>query len=157
VAEPSGNPPGPLHACRTCTLCMPAKTPLASDKIDTPAACTIPFCPYCGGFVKRMQNVSEYMLVLAICLVYSVASWCHSVDVNPVRHTHMVSKRQSSHFYARRACTTINHQSALMNCMSASLVCMLQHQLLGHARQYGKVFSIICHHYCLCTYNLITD
>ena len=69
MAEPSGNPPGPLHACRTCTLCMPAKTPLASDKIDTPAACTIPFCPYCGGFVKRMQNVSEYMLVLALCLV----------------------------------------------------------------------------------------
>jgi len=33
--EPRGNPPGPLHA-----LCMPAKTPLASDRIDVPAACT---------------------------------------------------------------------------------------------------------------------
>ena len=30
----SGNPPGPPHALR-----MPAKTPLASDKIDAPAAC----------------------------------------------------------------------------------------------------------------------
>ena len=36
VAESSGNPPGPPHALR-----MPAKTPLASDKIDAPA--TKPF------------------------------------------------------------------------------------------------------------------
>jgi len=46
VAEPSGNPPGPRHALR-----MPAKTPLASDKIDAPAACAVPFRPYCGGVV----------------------------------------------------------------------------------------------------------
>ena len=31
------------HALR-----IPAKTPLASDKIDAPAACAVPFRPYCG-------------------------------------------------------------------------------------------------------------
>jgi len=50
-------------------LCMPAKTPLAGDKIDAPAACAVPFRPYCGGVVTRTRNVSEYMLVLALCLV----------------------------------------------------------------------------------------
>jgi len=34
------------HALR-----MPAKTPLAGDKMDAPAACAIPFRPYCGGVV----------------------------------------------------------------------------------------------------------
>jgi len=29
----------------------------------------VPFCPYCRGVVMRAQNVSEYMLVLALCLV----------------------------------------------------------------------------------------
>ena len=70
MAEPSGHPPGPPHACRT--LRMPAKTPLAGDKIDAPAACDVPFRPYCGGVVTRTRNVSEYMLVLALCLVLSV-------------------------------------------------------------------------------------
>ena len=71
MAGPSGNPSGPPHACRTRTLRMPAKTPLAGDKIDAPAACAVPFCPYCGGrgVVTRTRNVSEYMLVLALCLV----------------------------------------------------------------------------------------
>ena len=46
-----------------------AKTPLTGDKIDAPAACAVPFRPYCGGVVTRTQNVSEYMLVLALCLV----------------------------------------------------------------------------------------
>ena len=55
------------HALR-----MPTKTPLASDKIDVPAACTVPFRPYCGGVVMRTRNVSEYMLVLALCLVLYV-------------------------------------------------------------------------------------
>jgi len=60
------------HACRTPhTLRMPAKTPLAGDKIDAPAACAVPFRPYCGGVVTRTRNVSEYMLVLALCLVTS--------------------------------------------------------------------------------------
>ena len=38
------------HACRsrTRTLRMPAKTPLAGDKIDEPAAFAVPFRPYCG-------------------------------------------------------------------------------------------------------------
>jgi len=42
---------------------MPAKTPLAGDKIDAPAACAVPLRPYCGGVV---------MLVLAVCLVQLV-------------------------------------------------------------------------------------
>jgi len=58
------------HVCRTRTLRMPAKTPLAGNNIDAPAACAVPFRPYCRGVVTRMRNVSEYMLVLALCLVY---------------------------------------------------------------------------------------
>jgi len=50
------------------TLHMPAKTPLTGDNMDAPAACAVPFCPYCGGVVTRTRNVSEYMLVLALCL-----------------------------------------------------------------------------------------
>ena len=50
------------HACRTRTLRMPAKTPLAGDNIDAPGACAVPFRPYCEGAVTRTQNVSEYML-----------------------------------------------------------------------------------------------
>jgi len=65
------------HALR-----MPAMTPLASDKIDAPAACATlsakrPFlCPYCGGVVTRTRNVSEYMLVLVLCLVCYVVRRC---------------------------------------------------------------------------------
>jgi len=56
------------HALR-----MPAKTPLAGDNIDAPAACAVPFRPYCGGVVTRTRNVGEYMLVVALCLVRSIA------------------------------------------------------------------------------------
>ena len=59
------------HACRTSTLRMLAKTCLAGDKIDAPAACAFPFRPYCGGVVTRTRNVSEYILVLTLCLVTS--------------------------------------------------------------------------------------
>jgi len=59
------------HALR-----MPAKTSLASDKIDTSVACvtlsaTTPlhFVHTAGGVLTRTRNVSEYMLVLALCLV----------------------------------------------------------------------------------------
>jgi len=57
------------HRTQCHALCMPAKTPLASGKIDVPAACAVPFRPYCGGVVTRMRNVSEYIIVLALCLV----------------------------------------------------------------------------------------
>jgi len=53
------------HALR-----RPAKIPLTRDKIDAPAAFAIPFCPYCGGVLTQTRNVSEYMLVLTVCLVY---------------------------------------------------------------------------------------
>ena len=58
------------HAARSTphALRMPAKTPLAGSKIDAPAACVVPFRPYCGRVVTRTRNVSEYMLVLALCL-----------------------------------------------------------------------------------------
>jgi len=72
VAEPSGNPSGPPHAARTTHACgvrRAAKTPLTGDKIDAPAACAGRFRTYCGGGVTRTQNVSEYILVLALCLV----------------------------------------------------------------------------------------
>ena len=58
-------------------LCMPAKTPLTSDKIDTPAACAtlsattlFHFVHTAVDVVTRTQNVSDYMLVLALCLVF---------------------------------------------------------------------------------------
>jgi len=74
MAQPSGNPIGPPYARCTHTVRMPAKTPLASDKIDAPTACAIPFHPYFGGVVTQTRNVSEYMLVLAVCLVLLVSS-----------------------------------------------------------------------------------
>ena len=65
MAEPSGNPPDPPHAAR-----MPhTHTTHAGDKIDAPAACAVPFRPYCGGVATLTRNVSEYTLVLALCLV----------------------------------------------------------------------------------------
>jgi len=42
-----------------------------SLKIDAPAACAVPFRPYCRGVVMRTRNVSQYMLILALCLVYA--------------------------------------------------------------------------------------
>jgi len=61
------------HALR-----MPAKTPLTGDNMDASAACAVPFCPYCGGVVTRARNVSEYMLVLALCLVLYFWSYVDS-------------------------------------------------------------------------------
>jgi len=46
-------------------------TPFTGDKIDAPAVCAVPFRPYCRGVATRTQRVSEYMLVLALCLVWS--------------------------------------------------------------------------------------
>ena len=86
MAEPSGNPPGPPHACRTRTLRMPTKTPLAGDKIDAPAACAVPFRLYCGSVVTR--NVSEYMIVLALCLVAIVIRLVSSRGNAGERWTH---------------------------------------------------------------------
>jgi len=65
VIRQAHHTPHPLcHALR-----MPAKTPLASANIDAPAGCAVPFRPYCGDVVMRTRNVSEYMLVLTLCLV----------------------------------------------------------------------------------------
>jgi len=48
VAEPSGSPPGPAHAARTS---IPAKTPLASDQIEAPAACV--------RYLQRGRSISS--------------------------------------------------------------------------------------------------
>jgi len=74
------------HAHRTPhALRMPAKTPLTSDN----ACCVrnvicieaVPFRPYCGGVVTRTRNVSEYMLVLALCLA-RIIDIAHYITVN---------------------------------------------------------------------------
>jgi len=70
------------HSTRCHALRMPAKTPLASDKIDAPAVCAVPFHPCCRGVVTRTRIVSEYMLVLALCLVLLFSAtpqpfYCH--------------------------------------------------------------------------------
>jgi len=38
----------------------------------------VPFRPYCAGDATRTRNVSEYMLVLALCLVliFAVLELC---------------------------------------------------------------------------------
>jgi len=83
VAEPSGNPSGRKHY--TCVR-RAAKTPLTGDKIDEPAACAVPFRPYCGGVVTRTQNVSEYMLALALCLVVLLTLIGNKSYLCPVCH-----------------------------------------------------------------------
>jgi len=73
VEEPSGNPPGPPHTARmprTHTAHAGEDSP--RDNMDAPAACAVPFRPYCGGVVTRTRNVSEYMLVYSLCLVVTV-------------------------------------------------------------------------------------
>jgi len=68
------------YACAACVR-RAAKTPLTGDKIDAPAACAIPFRPYCGGVVARTQNVSEYILVLALCLIVVCNGWIVLFDL----------------------------------------------------------------------------
>ena len=78
------------HALR-----MPAKTPIASANIEAPAACAVPFRPYCGGVVTRTRNVSEYMLVLAVCLVY-VCNAANAVEIGrrALRRTELSSRKK---------------------------------------------------------------
>ena len=74
------------HACRTRTLRMPAKTPLAGDKIDAPAACVVPFRPYCGGVVTRNVSLEfsilcfrrSWILSRSLCLMTICRCW-HSL------------------------------------------------------------------------------
>ena len=76
-AEPSGNPPGPPHAAR-----MPhthathaGEDPLTGDNMDAPAACVSSILSILRGVLTRARNVSEYMIVLALCLV--MAALCN--------------------------------------------------------------------------------
>ena len=80
MAEPSGNPQGLPHAARSATHYACREFSLAGDKIDAPAACAVPFRPYCGGVVTRTRNVSEYVLVLGLCLVSFVVNVISSVS-----------------------------------------------------------------------------
>ena len=61
------------------------QTTLAANKIDAPAACALPFRLYCGGIVTRTRNVTEYMLVLALCLV-STFRTMHALKLPAVPH-----------------------------------------------------------------------
>ena len=68
----------PPHAARmphTYTTHAGEDSPrgVASDKIDAPAACAVPFRPYCGGVVTRTRNVSEYMLCTRCVPSYSLS------------------------------------------------------------------------------------
>jgi len=58
------------HRAHYACVQRAAKTPPTGDKIDVPASCAVRFDPYCGIVVTR--NVSECMLVLALCLVVLV-------------------------------------------------------------------------------------
>jgi len=82
------------HACCTCTLRMPAKTPLAGDNIDAPAACAVPFRPYCGGVVTQTRNVREYMIVFALCLV--VVSKYSSLSIYNIKYQIIVNSNNFS-------------------------------------------------------------
>ena len=86
--------------CNRCTGCVAVatlwkcvaepsgKTTLAGDKIDAPATCAVPFRPYCGGIVTRTRNVSEYMLVLALCLVNQLSATAGRLTNRKVRYTY---------------------------------------------------------------------
>ena len=50
------------HACRTRALRMSAKTPLAGDKIDAPAACAVLFRPYCGVLQREREMLASTCL-----------------------------------------------------------------------------------------------
>ena len=72
VAEPSGNPPGPPHAARTTHAHAPAIKSMRLLLCDVMCNEAVPFRPYCAGVATRTRNVSEYMLVLTLCLVINI-------------------------------------------------------------------------------------
>jgi len=93
---------------------MPAKTPLAGDKIDAPAACAVPFHPYCAGVVTRTRNVSEYMLILALCLVTSVLM------------TFRVSRRQREMYIGHaRLCVCLSLAARPHYCTDPDVTCII--------------------------------
>jgi len=68
VAKPSGNPPGPPHATRSATH-YACRRRLNSPAITPTRLLRAPFHFVHTAGVLRTRNVSEYMLVLALCLV----------------------------------------------------------------------------------------
>ena len=57
-----------LTARRTQCHALRIKTPLAGDKIDAPAACAVPFRPYCGGLQRERE------MLASTCLYWLCAS-----------------------------------------------------------------------------------
>jgi len=55
-----------LHALRTHAPAIKRRACCVCDVICNEA---VPFRPYCAGVATRTRNVSEYMLVLALCVV----------------------------------------------------------------------------------------
>jgi len=104
---------------------MPAKTPLTGDNIDAPAACAVPFRPYCGSVVTRMRNVSEYMLVLALCLVYFpiIVNACLSCEDIARQDVRWCADgdflRNFCVLYFQRAACSI-FQTCILNCTKAT-------------------------------------
>jgi len=72
VADPRDNPPGPLHAAHAHYVC---RRRLTSPAITSMRLLRAPFhfVHTARGVVTRMQNVGEYMLVLALCLVSCIS------------------------------------------------------------------------------------
>jgi len=71
LAEPGGYPSGPAHAART-THAPAIKSTWRLGVCDVNCNEAVPFRPYCAGVATRTRNVSEYILLLALCLVYGI-------------------------------------------------------------------------------------
>ena len=68
------------HALRTHAPAIKSMRLLLYDVICNEA---VLFRPYCARVATRTRNVSEYMLVLALCLVY----FCDQFIVSEIRHS----------------------------------------------------------------------
>ena len=71
VAEPSGNPPGPPHACRTRTLRMPATTSLAIS----PSAAIVTSVSYSTDdrdpvVTAKHRNIEVFLFLVTQRLTY---------------------------------------------------------------------------------------
>ena len=87
MAEPSGNPPGPAHAARTTHALRRHAPTIKSTRLlrvrsYVQRGRSISSI-YCAGVATRTRNVSEYMLVLALCLVGNFHEQCFSSILSP--------------------------------------------------------------------------
>jgi len=64
---------------------MPAKTPLASDEVDAPAAYAVPFRSYFGGIETERE-------MLASACLYSLYAWFSDYEYVPLLRRYSWSK-----------------------------------------------------------------